>query len=98
MQFPYADVMLLDETEESRPKVYAELKTIDGMEVKGEEQEFNVSKWDNHLARIRVEACEPNGNAAKLIVRSDDEIHIMGISLRTIQVSDVPQGSRSLRG
>lgn len=98
LQFPYADIVLLDETEKSSPTVYAELKTIDGTKVIGEEREFNVTNWENHLSRIRVEAYRPDGNAAKLVVRSDDEIHIMGISLRTIQVSDVPQGSRSLRG
>ena len=100
IEYSYADIVLLDETEQSTPTITAWITTIDGTEIKKVDKIFKIKRddWQNHLSRIRIVPDFPKGNAVKIGFSSNDKIKVMNLSVRVIPVSDVPQGNRELRG
>ena len=99
-RYPYADIVLLDNKQESTPTFEVEFLTLNGGIIESKTQQFMVTKdsWKNQLSRWRAVPYQPDGNAFKLRIRAKDYIRIASISVRVDKVSDIPSAPRGQRG
>ena len=97
-KYQYVDLVFFSET----PKKYsltAAVDALNGGEITHITKDIyiNASDWNNNLCRVRIVPKEISGNAIKIFIDSDEEIHLFTIDVSAATVSQQPSASRSQR-
>lgn len=96
-QFMFGDIILYDREPKEEVKVELFLQSMNGKDTKTYTQTLSIKKteWKADTYRIRINPDNTIGNAFKVGVRSNDEIHIMSMTIeskKTGSYNNTPKG------
>ena len=98
-QFTFGDIILYDPEPKEEIKVELFLQSMNGKDTKVWSKPLSIKKseWKADTYRIRINPDNTIGNAFKIGVRSNDEIHIMSMTIeskKTSSYNNAPKGWR----
>lgn len=98
-QFTFGDIILYDPEPKEEIKVELFLQSMNGNDTKTWSKPLSIKKseWKAATYRVRINPNNTIGNAFKIGVRSNDEIHIMSMTIeskKTSSYNNAPKGWR----
>lgn len=98
-QFTFGDIILYDQEPKEEIKIELFLQSMNGKDTKVWSKPLSIKKseWKADSYRIRINPDNTIGNAFKIGVRSNDEIHIMSMTIeskKTSSYNNAPKGWR----
>ena len=98
-QFTFGDIILYDHEPKEEITVELFLQSMNGKDTKTWSKPLTIKKseWKADTYRVRINPDNTIGNAFKIGIRSNDEIHIMSIAIeskKTSSYNNTPKGWR----
>lgn len=98
-QFTFGDIILYDHEPKDEINIELLLQSMNGKDTKTWSKPLSIKKseWKADTYRVRINPENTIGNAFKIGIRSNDEIHIMSIAIeskKTSSYNNTPKGWR----